>query len=65
MPLLETERLILRRFVMEDAPFLVRLLNDPLFVRFIGDRGVRTEADARDYLESGGPQSLESGIRAG
>ncbi|MEP7275848.1 MAG: GNAT family N-acetyltransferase, partial [Betaproteobacteria bacterium] len=36
-----------------DAPFIVRLLNDPGWLRFIGDRGVRDEEDARAYLVRG------------
>ncbi len=47
MNVLETERLILRRFTVEDAPFLLALLNDPAWIEFIGDRGVRTVDDAR------------------
>jgi ribosomal-protein-alanine N-acetyltransferase len=48
-----TERLRLRLLTYDDAPFLVALLNDASFVEFIGDRGVRTEADARQYLDFG------------
>ncbi|MEM1117808.1 MAG: GNAT family N-acetyltransferase [Bacteroidota bacterium] len=50
---LRTERLALSAFTEADAPFLVRLLGDPGFLRFIGDRGVRTEADARAYVAEG------------
>lgn len=50
---LRTDRLALRTFTEADAPFLVRLLNDPGFLRCIGDRGVRTEADARAYVAEG------------
>jgi RimJ/RimL family protein N-acetyltransferase len=53
MLVLETPRLALRHLAEADAPFIVRLLNDPAFLRFIGDRGVRTEADARAYLVAG------------
>ncbi|MBV8465818.1 MAG: GNAT family N-acetyltransferase, partial [Burkholderiales bacterium] len=42
-PLFETERLSLREFVPDDAPFVLQLLNDPDWHRFIGDRGIRTE----------------------
>jgi len=49
----ETDRLALRRLTHADAPFLVRLLNDPSFLRFIGDRGVRSEEDAIRYLDGG------------
>lgn len=47
----ETDRLILRRFSAEDASFVVQLFNDPAFLRFIGDKGVRTREDAVAYIE--------------
>ena len=50
---LETSRLVLRPLVEEDAPFLVRLLNQPSWLRFIGDKGVRTVADAERYVRTG------------
>ena len=51
--ILETERLVLREFVLDDAPFILDLLNQPSFHRFIGDKGVRTLEDARAYLRQG------------
>ena len=48
---LESERLRLREFEATDAPLILRLLNEAGFLRFIGDRGVRTEADALAYIE--------------
>jgi RimJ/RimL family protein N-acetyltransferase len=51
--ILETERLRLREVTFADAAFIVRLLNDPAWLEFIGDRGVRTEEDARTYLTNG------------
>ena len=50
---LETERLQLRPLTQADAPFLVEQLNDADFLRNIGDRGVRTLAQARVYIEDG------------
>jgi RimJ/RimL family protein N-acetyltransferase len=50
---LSSERLLLRELTHDDAGFVVELLNDPDFVRFIGDRGVRDESDARAYLDKG------------
>ena len=50
--ILETSRLALRLLETADAPFILRLLNDPAWLRFIGDRGVRTVEGARDYLET-------------
>lgn len=53
MKILETKRLELRRLTPEDAPFILELLNDPLFLRFVGDKGVRTLDGARDYIIDG------------
>ena len=50
-PVFETERLALRHFTPDDAPLVLELLNDPLWIRFIGDRNVRTLDEARGYLE--------------
>jgi RimJ/RimL family protein N-acetyltransferase len=55
----ETPRLTLRRLTQEDAPFILRLLNEPSFIEFIGDRGVRTVDDARRYVLSGPMASYE------
>ena len=49
-PLLQTTRLAIRPFTDADATFIVELLNDPDWLRFIGDREVRTPDDARAYL---------------
>jgi [ribosomal protein S5]-alanine N-acetyltransferase len=48
-----TARLVLRRLSLDDADFIVALLNDPAWLEFIGDRGVRTAEGARSYLEKG------------
>ena len=48
-----TDRLLLRRFTLEDADFIVELVNDPDWLRNIGDRNVRTLDDARTYLANG------------
>jgi RimJ/RimL family protein N-acetyltransferase len=50
---LETVRLRIRRMTEADAPFIVDLLNDPAFLRFIGDKKVRTLEDARRYIVEG------------
>jgi [ribosomal protein S5]-alanine N-acetyltransferase len=50
---LETDRLILRRLSVEDSEFILELLNDPSWLRFIGDKGVRTLDGARDYILKG------------
>jgi RimJ/RimL family protein N-acetyltransferase len=48
-----SERLVLRELTAVDAPFILELLNDGDFHRYIGDRGVRTLADAEDYIQQG------------
>ncbi|NRF94092.1 GNAT family N-acetyltransferase [Paenibacillus frigoriresistens] len=53
MKVLETERLILRHQTIEDAAFILELLNDPSWIQYIGDRGVRTIDNARDYILKG------------
>jgi ribosomal-protein-alanine N-acetyltransferase len=46
----ETARLIVRRIDLGDAGFMLALLNDPGFLANIGDRGVRTIEQAREYV---------------
>ena len=53
MKVLETERLILRCLSEDDAAFVVELLNEPSFIQYIGDKGVRTLDDARQYIQNG------------
>jgi RimJ/RimL family protein N-acetyltransferase len=50
---LRTERLILRHLAEDDAPFILKLLNEPGFVDNIGDRGVRDLDSARRYISEG------------
>ena len=51
--ILTTKRLSLRRLCPADAEFIVELLNDPAFLRFIGDKAVRTADDACQYILDG------------
>ena len=59
MIVVETERLTLRRLTADDAEHILRLLNEPSFLRFVGDKGVRTLDDARDYIANGPVASYE------
>ena len=47
MKILETERTILREVVESDGEFILDLLNQPSFIKYIGDRSVRTVEAAR------------------
>ena len=53
MKVLETERLLLRWLTVDDAEFIMALVNEPSWLRFIGDRGVRSVDDARGYIANG------------
>jgi ribosomal-protein-alanine N-acetyltransferase len=60
MIIVETERLILRHMSPDtDAVFVLELLNQPSFLQYIGDKGVRTLAEARQYIINGPKKSYE------
>lgn len=59
MNILETERLFLRKLSTADAGFILDLLNQPSFIHYIGDRGVRTLEDASRYILNGAVSSYE------
>jgi len=56
---LTTQRLLLRKFDTSDAVFILRLLNEPSFIKFIGDKGVRSLEDAQQYILNGPVASYE------
>lgn len=47
---LTTKRLTMRPFTLGDDAFVLALLNDPDWLRYIGDRGIRTLDDARRQI---------------
>jgi RimJ/RimL family protein N-acetyltransferase len=49
----ETARLRLRWFHTGDSLFILRLLNEPSWIRFIGDKGIKSRDDAIRYIENG------------
>jgi len=51
--ILETKRLRLREFTLSDSPFIIELLNSPEWIEYIGDKNVRTETQAIEYLQNG------------
>ena len=53
MEIVTTDRLRLRRLTLDDAPFILKLVNEPSWLEFIGDKGVKSEDDARGYLARG------------
>nr|AIA11012.1 Acetyltransferase (GNAT) domain protein [uncultured bacterium] len=59
MTVLQTERLALRRLSPDDAEFILDLLNQPSFLRYIGDKGVRNTEEAINYIQTGPVASYE------
>jgi len=59
LTVLETDRLLLRWLTIDDAPFILELVNEPAFLRFIGDREVKTLKDARAYILNGPVESYD------
>lgn len=47
----ETDRLLLKPCNIEDAPFVLKLMNTPKWIRYIGDRNVHTIHDAENYIK--------------
>jgi ribosomal-protein-alanine N-acetyltransferase len=52
MDFIQTKRLHLRPITPDDADFVLTLINSPGFLRFIGDRNVRTIEQSKEYIES-------------
>ena len=49
----DTPRLRLRELTADDAAFIMELVNEPDWLRFIGDRNVHSLEDARGYIARG------------
>ncbi|MCW3160656.1 GNAT family N-acetyltransferase [Chryseobacterium oryctis] len=48
----ETERLILRPMSLDDKEFIFELYNSPKFIKYIGDRNIKTVSDAENYIKN-------------
>ena len=53
MTIAETQRLIITKITLEDAPFFVELMNTPHWLKYIGDRNIKTVQDAEENLKKG------------
>ena len=51
MQIAETNRLLLSKISTQDAPFILELMNSPGWLKYIGDRHVRTIEEAATYIE--------------
>jgi RimJ/RimL family protein N-acetyltransferase len=58
--ILQTERLSLRKFTLDDAEFIIELTNSASWLRFIGDRNTKTIESAKAYIERVGLKNYDS-----
>lgn len=49
---IETQRLHIQEATLTDADFIYELLNSPTWLEHIGNRGIRTSADAEAYIQN-------------
>jgi len=49
---LTTERLVIEKATLKDAPFILKLFNSSNFIEFIGDRGLKTIKDSEEYIQN-------------
>lgn len=60
MNILTTERLLIRELdAVADADFINRLLNSEKFIKYIGDRNVRSSEEAHDFIRDRYRKSYE------
>jgi RimJ/RimL family protein N-acetyltransferase len=60
METIESTRIFLRPLTLEDGEFILELLNTEGFIKYIGDRNVRTIEQAKGYLLNGPLKSYET-----
>ena len=56
----ETERLIIKKFTTNDASFFKDLVNMPHWLKYIGDRNIKTITDAETYIKNTHLKSYKS-----
>lgn len=59
MIITETKHLQIRRFETSDAGFVLELLNTPGWIQYIGDKNIKTIAEAENYILSGPVKSYK------
>ena len=53
MIIAETERLVIAKVTLKDAPFFLELMNTPHWLKYIGDRNVKTLEASEENLKNG------------
>lgn len=49
--MIQTERLHIRYMTEADANLMLGILTDPAFIKYVGDRGVRDQQQAAEYIQ--------------
>ena len=49
----ETQRLIITKVDLQDAPFFFELMNTPHWIKYIGDKKIKTVTHAKAHLKKG------------
>ena len=52
MNVMSTDRLLINRITLDDAGFILKLMNDKDWIKNIGDRGIRTIEEAEEYIRT-------------
>lgn len=52
MKIAETKRLVLSKITVNDAPFILELMNTPDWIKYIGDRNIKTVEQAATYIQN-------------
>jgi len=56
----ETNRLTISKFTIADAPFFLELVNTPHWIKYIGDRNIKTIREAEQRIINGHIKSYET-----
>ncbi|MGB1209829.1 MAG: GNAT family N-acetyltransferase [Lacinutrix venerupis] len=56
----KTNRLIISKFTIEDAPFFMNLVNTPNWIKHIGDRNIKTIKQAEESIKNGHLKSYKT-----
>ena len=56
----ETNRLLISKFTLKDAPFFLELVNSPNWIKYIGDRKTKTIKEAKERIKTGHLKSYET-----
>ncbi|WP_417874166.1 GNAT family N-acetyltransferase [Xanthomarina gelatinilytica] len=56
----ETNRLLISKLTLEDASFILELTNTPHFIKYVGNKNLKTLEDSKNYLKEGTLKSYKN-----